>query len=501
MAARTIMIQGTGSNVGKSVVTAALCSYLRQEGFRVAPFKSQNMSNNSFVASEGGEMGRAQAFQAWACGIEPRVEMNPILLKPSSDIGSQVVVMGKVVKVMSPAEYHEYQPHLLGVIRESFQRLSLEHDVVVIEGAGSPAEVNLRPFDIANMATARIASAPVVMVGDINLGGVFAWLVGTLELLTFEERARVKGLMINKFRGDLSLLQEGLEFLENKTGKRVLGVLPWVTDLAVEEEDAIPDSKWKGSWAQDPTRLLVQIILLPHISNSTDFESLELEPDVGVRYLAAPEPGQQLPDLLIIPGSKSTMADLAYLRSSGLADYIRRCHDTGTCVVGICGGYQMLGRELLDPMKVESSALSMEGLGLLDSTTTFAPEKTTRQVRALSLDHEEEILGYEIHMGQTSCAQTTHPLFRITRDGEMATDRLEGAVSADGFVWGTYLHGVFDAPAFRRRILNDLRIRRSWAPLPPSSAPPAAQRLHSLATLIREHVDLSILEQILDGSL
>lgn len=272
MAARTIMIQGTGSNVGKSVVTAALCSYLRQEGFRVAPFKSQNMSNNSFVASEGGEMGRAQAFQAWACGIEPRVEMNPILLKPSSDIGSQVVVMGKVVKVMSPAEYHEYQPHLLGVIRESFQRLSLEHDVVVIEGAGSPAEVNLRPFDIANMATARIASAPVVMVGDINLGGVFAWLVGTLELLTFEERARVKALMVNKFRGDLSLLQEGLEFLENKTGKRVLGVLPWVTDLAVEEEDAIPDSKWKGSWAQDPTRLLVQIILLPHISNSTDFE-------------------------------------------------------------------------------------------------------------------------------------------------------------------------------------------------------------------------------------
>ena len=502
MAARSIMIQGTGSYVGKSVVTAALCRYFRQEGFRVAPFKSQNMSNNSFVTTEGGEIGRSTAFQAQACGIEPHVDMNPILLKPSSETGAQVVVLGKVVKVMSAHEYHQYQPQLFDVIQGAFRRLSQENDIVVIEGAGSPAEINLRPFDIVNMATARMASAPVVIVGDINMGGVFAWLVGTLELLTVEERSLVKGFIINKFRGDRSLLYDGLEMLENMTGKKVLGVLPYVKDLAVAEEDGIPDSKWKRPWVQDPTKLQIQVILLPHISNSTDFESLELEPDVGLRYLAeTPPPGEPLPDLLIIPGSKSTMADFAYLRSSRLADYICHCHKSGASVVGICGGYQMLGRELLDPREVESSRLSMEGLGLLETTTTFAPEKTTKQVRALSLDHEEEIVGYEIHMGQTQCPSSTQPRFRITREGGKATDRIDGAVSADGSVWGTYLHGVFDAPTFRRRILNDLRARHRWAPLPPGSSTQAATGLDSLATLIREHLDLAILDQILNGSL
>jgi adenosylcobyric acid synthase len=502
MAARTIMIQGTGSYVGKSVVTAALCRYFRQEGFRVAPFKSQNMSNNSFVTIGGGEMGRAQAFQAQACGIEPHVDMNPILLKPSSETGAQVVVLGKALKVMSAREYHEYQPHLLEVIHKSFQRLSQENDIVVIEGAGSPAEINLRPFDIVNMATARMACAPVVLVGDINLGGVFAWLVGTLQLLTDEERALVKALIINKFRGDISLLYGGLETLEKLTGKKVLGVLPWVKDLAVAEEDGLPDSKWKGPWVPDPTKLQIQVMLLPHISNSTDFESLELEPDVGLRYLAeAPQPGESLPDLLIIPGSKSTMADLAYLRSSGLAGYIRHCHKSGASVVGICGGFQMLGRELLDPLKVESSTPSMEGLGLLESTTTFEAEKTTQQVRALSLDHEEEIAGYEIHMGQTQCAQPTQPRFRVTSQCGKAADHFDGAVSADGSVWGTYVHGVFDAPAFRRRILNELRARHGWAPIPPGSPAHAAQGLDSLATMIREHLDLAILAQILNGSL
>jgi adenosylcobyric acid synthase len=502
MAARTIMIQGTGSYVGKSVVTAAICRYLRQEGLRVAPFKSQNMSNNSFVTAQGGEMGRAQAFQAQACGIEPHVDMNPILLKPSSETGAQVVVLGKALKVMSAREYHEYQPHLLEVIQKSFQRLAEENDVVVIEGAGSPAEINLRPFDIVNMAMARMASAPVVIVGDINLGGVFAWLVGTLQLLTDEERALVKAFIINKFRGDISLLYDGLETLEKMTGKKVLGVLPWVKDLAVAEEDGIPDSKWKGPWVPDPTKIQVQVILLPHISNSTDFESLELEPDVGLRYVAeAPQPDEALPDLLIIPGSKSTMADLASLRSSGLAEYIRQCHASGAAVVGICGGYQMLGRKLLDPLGVESSTPSMEGLGLLESTTTFEPEKTTQQVRALSLDHEDEIVGYEIHMGQTPCAPPLRPRFRVTNEGGKAANHLDGAVSADGSVWGTYVHGVFDAPAFRRRILNDLRARHSWPPLPPSSPVHATQGLDSLATLIRQHLDLTILEQIMNGSL
>jgi len=500
--ARPIMIQGTGSYVGKSVVTAALCRYFRQEGFRVAPFKAQNMSNNSFVTPEGGEMGRAQVFQAQACGIEPHVDMNPVLLKPSTEIGAQVVVLGKALKVMSAREYHQYQPHLEGVIRDAFRRLAQQHDIIVIEGAGSPAEVNLRPFDIVNMAMARMARAPVVIVGDINLGGVFAWLVGTLELLTEEERGLVKAFIINKFRGDISLLYDGLEFLENKTGKKVLGVLPWVTDLAVAEEDGIPESKWKGPWVADPTKLQVQVILLPHISNSTDFESLELEPDVGLRYLAAvPQPNESVPDLLIIPGSKNTMADLAYLRTSGLADHIRVCRRSGAAVVGICGGYQMLGRELLDPLGVESATPAMEGLGLIESTTTFAAEKTTVQVRAATLDGSEEIIGYEIHMGQTQCRPPIQPRFRIIRERGEAADRFEGAISDDGAVWGTYIHGVFDAPAFRRRVLNDLRTRRNWAPLPPANNSPAAQGLDGLATLIREHLDLAMLDRILKGSL
>lgn len=363
MSARRIMIQGTGSYVGKSVVTAALCRYFLQEGLRVAPFKAQNMSNNSYVTPDGGEMGRAQVLQAQACGIEPRVEMNPILLKPGTDIGAQVVVLGKAFKVMSAREYHQYQPHLLGVIRESLDKLLQEYDIVVIEGAGSPVEVNLRPFDIVNMAVARMASVPVVLVGDINLGGVFAWLVGTLELLSDEERSLVKAFILNKFRGDISLLQDGLDFLEKRTGKKVLGVLPFLKDLAAAEEDTIPDSKWKGPWARDPAKLAVSVILLPHISNSTDFDSLEMEPDVALRYLACmPKPDEPLPDLIILPGSKSTMADLVYLRSSGLEDYIHRCHHSGIPIIGICGGYQMLGRQLLDPKGVESGIASLEGL-------------------------------------------------------------------------------------------------------------------------------------------
>ena len=297
MIARKIMIQGTGSSVGKSVITAALCRYFWKEGFRVAPFKSQNMSNNSFVTSTGGEIGRAQAFQAQACGIEPTIEMNPILLKPSSEMGAQVVVLGKPMNVMKPREYHEYQPHLIGVIRDSLEKLSRQYEIIVIEGAGSPAEINLRPYDIANMTVAKMAAAPVVLVGDINLGGVFAALVGTLELLTEEERSFVKGLLINKFRGDISLLKEGLKFLEARTRKKMLGVLPFVNDLEVAEEDCILESKGKFSRPGDPDRLKIEIIHFPHISNSTDFDSLEKEPDASVQFLGrVPDIRNALPD-------------------------------------------------------------------------------------------------------------------------------------------------------------------------------------------------------------
>ncbi len=500
MSARKIMIQGTGSHVGKSVVTAALCRYFHQEGFRVAPFKAQNMSNNSFVTADGREMGRAQAFQAQACGIEPAVEMNPILLKPSSEHGSQVIVLGKPVGVMTAREYHQYQPAIVGVIHESLEKLSRDHDIVIIEGAGSPAEINLRRYDIVNMAVAKMASAPVVLVGDINLGGVFAWLVGTLELLTEEERFLVRALLINKFRGDISLLKEGIEFLETRTGKKLLGVLPFVTDLAVAEEDCVPESKWKKRQAHNPDKLAIEVILLPHISNSTDFDGLEAEPDVVLHYLGRPpEEGSPLPDLLILPGTKSTMADFEYMRSFGMAEYVFHCHGARIPILGICGGFQMLGKQLFDPDAVESSLGETEGLGLLDAITTFEPRKTTVQIRGATMDEQEEIHAYEIHMGQTESKGGCKPLFRILEERGTSVDRFDGAMSPDGLVWGTYLHGIFDSPKFRRRVLNDLRARRGWTPLPIQKTILREGTLDCLTDLVRTHIDLPMLDQILNG--
>ena len=372
MNARRIMIQGTGSYVGKSVVTAALCRYFWEEGYRVAPFKAQNMSNNSFVTLDGREISRAQAFQAAACGIEPAVEMNPVLLKPSSDHTSQVVVLGKPVRPMTAREYHAYQPQLARVIQESLEHLSGLNDIVVIEGAGSPAEINLRDFDIVNMAVARMGRTPVILVADINLGGMFAWLVGTLELLEPEDRSLVKAFVINKFRGDVSLLASGIQWLEAKTGKSVLGVLPFVRDLAIQEEDTIPESKWKNATPYDPDKINVVVILLPHISNTTDFDALEREPDVVLHYVTRlPSPLEPLPDLLILPGSKSTVADLEYLRAAGFAQHIYRCRERQVPIAGICGGLQMLGKRLLDPAGVESQQKDAEGFGLLNLTTTF----------------------------------------------------------------------------------------------------------------------------------
>jgi adenosylcobyric acid synthase len=501
MSARKIMIQGTGSNVGKSVITAAFCSYFRKEGFRVAPFKSQNMSNNSFVTAAGGEIGRAQAFQAQVCGIEPAIEMNPILLKPSSQMGAQVVVLGKVVGVMTPREYHAFQPQLIGVIRDSLEKLSGEYDVLVIEGAGSPAEINLRPFDIVNMAVAEMAAAPVVLVGDINLGGVFASLVGTLELLTPAERYLVKGLLINKFRGDISLLNEGLEFLETRTGKKLLGVLPFVDDLQVAEEDSIPEWKWKLPRPVEPDKLQIHVIHYPHISNSTDFDPLEKEPDVSLRFLTRVADSEPLPDALILPGSKSTMSDLAYIRSSGFEGYIERCDQARLPIVGICGGYQMLGTELLDPQEIESAIPRAQGLGLLHVTTCFEREKKTVRVRARHIESGHEIAGYEIHMGQTNGPGAARPAFQILEELGCRTERFDGAKSEDGLVWGTYLHGVFDAPLFRRVFLNALRKRRGWLPLDSRKVGSFTEHSDSLAALIRKHVDLAAVDRILNGML
>lgn len=501
MTTRKLMVQGTASNVGKSVIVAALCSYFRQEGFRVAPFKSQNMSNNSFVTASGGEIGRAQAFQAQMCGIEPTVEMNPILLKPSSEMGAQVVVLGKAVSVMAPREYHAFQPQLIGVIRDSLEKLSSEYDILVLEGAGSPAEINLRPFDIVNMAVAKMAAAPVVLVGDINLGGVFASLVGTLELLTAEERSFVKALLINKFRGEASLLNGGVDFLEGRTGKKLLGVLPFVDDLQVAEEDSIPEWKWKSPLPGEPEKLKIYVIHYPHISNSTDFDTLENEPDVVLRFLTRVPDSEPLPDALILPGSKSTISDLAYLRSSGFDRYIAQCHQARVPITGICGGYQMLGTELLDPDGVESAISRAEGFGLLHVTTRFETEKKTVQVQALDIESRHELSGYEIHMGQTNGPSAARPVFQIVEEMGHPAHRFDGARSEDGLVWGTYLHGVFDTPVFRRDFLNALRKCRGWLPLDPTKSQPPDETSDLLAELIRKHVDLAALHQILNGQL
>ena len=462
MNAKSLMIQGTGSFVGKSMIVAGVCRVLRQDGFRVAPFKAQNMALNSFVTPDGGEMGRAQVVQAEAAGLEPHVDMNPVLLKPNTDTGAQVIIQGKVFGNMDATVYHRFKKEAIRAVRESYQRIAQKYEVIIIEGAGSPAEVNLREGDIANMGMAEIADAPVLLVGDIDKGGVFASLVGTLELLSEEERKRIQGFIINKFRGDLSLLTPGLEFLEKKTGIPVLGVIPYLKNLHIPEEDGVVLDKIdipKG----DRT-LEIAVLYLPHISNFTDFDPLEHEPAVHLRYI---HPGQKIgePDAVILPGSKNTIDDFLFLKREGYPDEILNLHRAGTTIVGICGGFQMLGKRIRDPFGMETQQGEVEGLGLLDVATTLLPEKMTFQVKAVPLNGLEagdgEILsGYEIHMGETERGPSTAPAFRILArlEREMAVE--DGAVASDRSVWGTYLHGLFDNDGFRRRFIESLQERK-----------------------------------------
>ena len=440
MSAKTLMIQGTASSVGKSVMVTALCRIFRQDGFKVAPFKAQNMALNSFVTREGGEIGRAQAVQAEAAGIEPSVDMNPVLLKPEAEAKSQVIVLGKVAKNLEASHYYDYTPHLLEVIEDSLNRLRSTYDIVVIEGAGSPAEINLKEREIVNMRVARMANAPVLLVGDIDRGGVFASIIGTLELLTQEERDLVKGLVINKFRGDLALLKPGVDFLEKRTDKPVLGVIPYFRGINIAQEDSVYlDEK---PMVSSNRGLNVAIIRLPHISNYDDFDPLE-EMDCTVRYISEPsELGN--PDLIILPGTKSTIADLNYLRQQGLAQAVIQQAKASTPLIGICGGYQMLGKTINDPHKVESSESSVAGLGLLDIKTTFGQIKTTTQIGAKVVANKGlfeglkgvEITGYEIHMGQTR-GQNHAPAFQVVETPQGKADYFDGAVSDDCLIFGS----------------------------------------------------------------
>lgn len=498
MPAKTLMVQGTASSVGKSILVSALCRIFKQDGLKVAPFKSQNMALNSFVTPEGGEIGRAQAVQAEAAGVDPSVDMNPVLLKPEADARSQVVVMGKVWKNLPARDYYEHTPYLAGVIKESFARLSAAYDVVVIEGAGSPAEINLQEQEIVNMWVARTFKSPVLLVGDIDRGGVFASLVGTLDLLDNTDRSLVKGLIINKFRGDVSLLKPGLDFLENRTGKPVLGVVPYFKELRIAQEDSV----WleEKHETTDKGGLDVAVIGLPHMSNYDDFDPLE-EMGCGLRYAGSADHLGH-PDLIIIPGTKTTVSDMNHIRVNGLAQAVRRRAGTGTPVIGICGGFQMLGKKINDPQHIESPEDSVDGLGLLDIETTFAPVKTTTQVKARVLEGSgllqgsagEEVTGYEIHMGLSHNTQA-RPAFHIRETPAGKADYDDGAVSADGRIWGSYIHGLFHNQSFTRKLLArlaELRGRDGST----IAAVDREEQYDILARMVRESLDIRQIKEI-----
>lgn len=441
--AKRIMIQGTMSNAGKSLICAGLCRIFHQDGYKAAPFKSQNMALNSFITDDGLEMGRAQVVQAEAAKIRPRVEMNPILLKPTNDTGSQVIVNGKVWKDMSARDYFACKRRLVPQILEAYGKLEREYELIVIEGAGSPAEINLKTDDIVNMGMAKMADAPVLLAGDIDRGGVFAQLYGTVELLEPEERKRIKGLIINKFRGDKTILDPGIEMLEEKCGIPVVGVAPYL-DIQVEDEDSLTERFDRG---QETGLIDIAVIRIPRISNFTDFNPLESIPGVSLRYVKHTSDLKN-PDVIILPGTKNTMEDLRWLRESGMEALILKAADRGTLIFGICGGYQMLGETLSDPHGVEAGG-SMRGMGLLPMDTIFAEKKTRTQVtgRFLDLDGDYETLseveftGYEIHMGDSVRRNPAKPCTSV-RDEVTGKEKTEGTFTRN--VCGTYVHGIFD---------------------------------------------------------
>jgi len=528
MTAKTLMIQGTASSAGKSLLVAALCRIFHQDKVRVAPFKAQNMALNSFVTREGHEMGRAQVVQAQAAGLEPHVDMNPILLKPEQDARSQVVVMGKPWATLAAGEYYRRKEELWPVVTAALDRLRERYDLLVVEGAGSPAEINLRESDIVNMAVARYARAPVLLVGDIDRGGVFASLVGTMVLLEEGERRLIKGFVINKFRGDVALLHDGLTMLEERTGVPVLGVVPFIRDLQIAEEDSVAleealqrlritlttgrFSMGEGASGLKAALLRhravakpsqecevdIAVVRLPRISNFDDLDALALEEGVQVRFVDGPDRLGH-PQAVILPGTKSTIADLLWLRRVGLARSICELAESGIPVVGICGGYQMLGRTISDPNGVESAEGQVKGLGLLPVDTIFEAVKATYQARArIKTDRGffaeiegQEIEGYEIHMGHSRGGE---PAFRLLARGDRPVDAPDGAVDERGRVFGTYLHGLFDNPNLRRAWLRSLGWDAAFSGL--SMTEVREREYNRLAQQVRASLDMERVYQI-----
>lgn len=495
MTARTLMIQGTASHVGKSVLVTALCRLFVRRGIRVAPFKAQNMSNNSFVTPDGKEIGRAQAVQASACQLAPRSDFNPVLIKPEGDYRAQLVVNGQVAGSLDTHDFGRVRRDYWEAVQQAFARLTSEFDLVILEGAGSPAEINLRDQDIVNMRMAQAARAPVLLVGDIDRGGVFAALVGTLSLLRPSERHHVKGFLINKLRGDAELLTPGVRMVERQTGVRCLGAIPHWKDLRVPQEDSLGWDSWAVPHPYRSDSLTIGVADLPAISNFTDFEALSREPDVRLVRLDGMTSVQL--DALVFPGTKNTPRALTFVKARGLDQMARKVLADGGTVIGLCGGYQMLGKRILDLHGVESSEPELEGMGLLDIVTHFAREKVTVRVTGLHRETGCPIDGYEVHMGQSSLQSGAAPLLKIKTAGE-SVERAEGAVSDDGRIIGTYVHGLFDAPLFRRLLLNRLREARGWSPLETTTGSSLDEELDQLADFVQRYVDLAPIDTIIE---
>ncbi|MGF7046750.1 adenosylcobyric acid synthase [Paenibacillus sp. DS2015] len=507
--ATVLMMQGTASDVGKSVITTAFCRIFTQDGYLTAPYKSQNMALNSYVTEDGKEIGRAQGVQAEACGIQATTDMNPVLIKPIKDMYSQVVVHGTPFQTMSALDYRNlFLPKAKDIVMDALGRLREQYDIVVMEGAGSPAEINLKSNDIVNMNLAGWADAPVILIADIDRGGVFAFIVGTLELLEPHERNRVKGFIINKFRGDITLLEPGLTWLTERTGIPVLGVLPFIEEIKIEAEDSV---------ALEAVRLLnndhkdidIAVIQYPRISNFTDFDPLREEQDVALRYVRTIEELGQ-PDVIILPGTKDTIGDLEYLRKQGFEEALERALLTNTQIVGICGGYQMLGEVLHDPYAVEAGEpRSAKGLGYLPVSTTFLKEKTTvRVIGTVAPEHPifmescsgtMAVEGYEIHMGETVCLEQGQavPLFHLQHlEGQVEN---EGWGTPDGSKWGTYLHGIFHNDSIRDAWLNRLRVDKGLIPVSHtiSTSMRKEQEFDRVADIVRSHVDMQAVYTIM----
>ncbi len=481
---RYLMFQGTSSHVGKSILTTALCRIFYREGRRVAPFKAQNMALNSFVTADGLEMGRAQVAQAEAANLLPRVEMNPVLLKPTGNATSQVIINGRAVGVMSAKEYHQgYSLKAFEAVKAALKKLSAEFDTIIIEGAGSPAEVNLKANDIVNMRVAKFLNAPVILVADIDRGGALASLVGTLELLDEDERDLVKGLVINKFRGDVNLLLPAVDFLEKKTQKPVLGIVPYIEKLGIDDEDSVSlDDKISSAGGE----IRIAVVRLGKLSNFTDFDSLAGEKDVNLFYAAQPAE-LDAADVIILPGSKNTSEDLIFLRENNFAEKILQRAGEGAAIVGICGGFQMLGEKIFDPLHTESNYSELDGLKLLPIETTFTAEKFTRQVTLAEVDFNflgsrivgKNLDGYEIHSGESN---------------------LHGQkIISDKNIFGTYVHGIFDNDDFRRKFLNAVRLKKNLPPLESTRNVRAEKQKNyeRLARIVRESLNMDLLKKIM----